>query len=217
MSNYWNEKEEEAIRKIIKNENEKDKEILYTEVVQPAFKKLIRGIYSGYNFNILLPDYEQIEHDALSHLYDKMHKFDPNRQTKSFSYFGTIIKNWLIQRTNRAKKNIYIDNLENKDYYITNISTSKYKENKEKELIYEFIETISKNIDDFNDEIILDEVDKEVIYVIKDILDKKLEIFNKKQLYLYLKEATNLQARKITKSLSKIRERYENIKNEFNR
>ena len=57
-----------------------------------------------------------------------------------------------------------------------------------------------------------------VLEIINDILKNynKFNIYNKKQLYVYIKEATDLPSRKITKSIRKLKSTYNVLKDEYN-
>ena len=59
--------------------------------------------------------------------------------------------------------------------------------------------------------------DNKVLCIVIEVLKEYqiLDITNKKQLYVYVREATDLPSRKITKSLNKIRGLYSHIKLDF--
>ena len=63
----------------------------------------------------------------------------------------------------------------------------------------------------------LNHEDKLVLGIISDILENyhMFDIYNKKQLYLYIREATDLPSRKITKTINKIKNRYIEAKKEL--
>ena len=56
-----------------------------------------------------------------------------------------------------------------------------------------------------------------VLEIVNDILKnyERFNIYNKKQLYVYIREATDLPSRKITKSLKKIKINYGDVRNSF--
>ena len=61
------------------------------------------------------------------------------------------------------------------------------------------------------------ENDIKVYEAIKILFDSKddIEIFNKKAIYLYLREITGLNTKQIVNSLKKFRKRYSNFKNDW--
>ena len=213
---YWGTPQEEAIVEFNTNEDIDDKHKVFVAVIEPAFRKLVENIYYTYNFNKILWDREQIEHEVMTHLYEKLSKFDISKNKKSFSYFGTITKNWMIQRCNADKNKRFIDD-DNQDIIVHNISIHAYEENKVERHNEEFICEIIEDFDDWDAKDNYTRDDFAVLEIVNDILKnyQRFNIYNKKQLYVYIREATDLPSRKITKSLKKIKNNYSGIKEDF--
>ena len=203
---YWGELQESAIIDFNTNENTDSKHKVYNDVILPAFSKLVENIYYTYNFNKILFDYQQTRHEAMAHLYEKLGKFDPTSGAKSFSYFGTIVKNWMIQQSNAAKKQVFVDN-ENVDTVVFDKSMEFYEDIEKTKDDYAFIEGLIGCFDDLMIQEALNKDDLAVLEIINDIMKNyhKFNIYNKKQLYVYVREATDLPSRKITKSIKKIK------------
>ena len=176
----------------------------------------MENIYYTYNFNKILWDREQIEHEVMTHLYEKLSKFDISKNKKSFSYFGTITKNWMIQRCNIDKNKRFIDD-DNQDLIVQSISINEYKNGEVNRRNEEFIGEIIEDFDDWDAKTNYTRDDFAVLEIVNDILKNydRFNIYNKKQLYVYIREATDLPSRKITKSLKKIKSSYFSIKEGF--
>ena len=213
---YWGVEQEEAIVEFNTNEDIEDKHKVFVAIIEPAFRKLVENIYYTYNFNKILWDREQIEHEVMTHLYEKLNKFDISKNKKSFSYFGTITKNWMIQRCNADKNKRFIDD-DNQDIIVQNISIHAYEENEVSQHNQEFISGIIEDFDDWDAKDNYSKEDFAVLEIVNDILKNyhRFNIYNKKQLYVYIREATDLPSRKITKSLKKIKINYSDIKEDF--
>ena len=213
---YWGTPQEEAIVEFNTNEDIEDKHKVFVAVIEPAFRKLVENIYYTYNFNKILWDREQIEHEVMTHLYEKLSKFDTSKNKKSFSYFGTITKNWMIQRCNADKNKRFIDD-DNQDIIVQNISIHAYEENEVGRYNEEFISEIIDDFDDWDEKDNYTRDDFAVLEIVNDILKNyhRFNIYNKKQLYVYIREATDLPSRKITKSLKKIKLDYFSVKEDF--
>ena len=213
---YWGIEQEEAIVDFNTNEDIEDKHKVFVAVIEPAFRKLVENIYYTYNFNKILWDREQIEHEVMTHLYEKLSKFDISKNKKSFSYFGTITKNWMIQRCNADKNKRFIDD-DNQDIIVQNISIHAYEEDEVVRHNEEFINEIIGDFDDWDAKDNYTRDDFAVLEIVNDILKnyERFNIYNKKQLYVYIREATDLPSRKITKSLKKIKINYSDIKENF--
>ena len=213
---YWGEIQESAIIEFNTDSNTHTKHKVYNEVILPAFLKLIENIYYTYNFNKILFDYQQTQHEAMAHLYEKLSRFDPTSGAKSFSYFGTIVKNWMIQQSNAAKKQVFVDN-ENADTVVFDKSMETYQDNEKMEDDYAFIGGLTQHFDSLMVQETLNKDDIAVLEIINDILKNyhKFNIYNKKQLYVYVREATDLPSRKITKSIKKIKQTYMVLKDDY--
>ena len=213
---YWGELQESAIIDFNTNENTDSKHKVYNDIILPAFSKLVENIYYTYNFNKILFDYQQTRHEAMAHLYEKLGKFDPTSGAKSFSYFGTIVKNWMIQQSNAAKKQVFVDN-ENVDTVVFDKSMEFYEDIEKTKDDYAFIEGLIGCFDDLMIQDAMNKDDLAVLEIINDIMKNyhKFNIYNKKQLYVYVREATDLPSRKITKSIKKIKKTYMVLKDEY--
>ena len=213
---YWGEDQENAVVEFNTNADMDEKHKVFVDVIEPAFRKLVENIYYTYNFNKILWDREQIEHEVMTHLYEKLSKFDISKNKKSFSYFGTITKNWMIQRCNADKNKRFIDD-DNQDIIVQNISIHAYEEDEVGRHNEEFISEIIGDFDNWDAKENYTRDDFAVLEIVNDILKnyERFNIYNKKQLYVYIREATDLPSRKITKSLKKIKLDYFNVKEDF--
>ena len=213
---YWGEDQEYAVVEFNTNADMDEKHKVFVDVIEPAFRKLVENIYYTYNFNKILWDREQIEHEVMTHLYEKLSKFDISKNKKSFSYFGTITKNWMIQRCNADKNKRFIDD-DNQDIIVQNISIHAYEEDEVGRHNEEFISEIIGDFDNWDAKENYTRDDFAVLEIVNDILKnyERFNIYNKKQLYVYIREATDLPSRKITKSLKKIKMDYFTVREDF--
>jgi hypothetical protein len=218
MKYYWGTDEETAVVLFNQMEDIEEKHVIYVNTIEPAFQRLVENIYYAYNFNKTLYDYDSIKHEAITHLYEKLNRYNPKLNKKSYSYFGTIVKNWLIQQSNSFKKQVFIDG-DNRDGIIHDLSVAYYAnkvvENESKSLIDKIVNDLIEIVEDENNVLTVD--DNKVLSIVIEVLKEYhiLSITNKKQLYVYVREATDLPSRKITKSLNKIRGLYGHIKLDF--
>lgn len=217
---YWDVEEEEEIKRYILSCDDKERHKIYSDIIQPVFKKLIENIFYTYNFNKTLGRLSDIENDLLIHLYEKLstNKFDIYKGTKSFSFFGTVAKNWLIQQSNQAGKKIFIDE-ETHSNIVQDISIDNYRTDLTNSDNIELIKLLIEQFDQFvNDEKSeLTEDDKAIIEIVSNVLKnyELFNIYNKKQIYVYIREGTGLSSKKITKTIKKLRTIYKEKKEEF--
>jgi hypothetical protein len=70
---------------------------IYGEQIHYAFFKLTQNIIHTFKFyHTEVENIEDLQHEIITFLLSKIHLFDGNKGTKAFSYFGTIVKRWLI-------------------------------------------------------------------------------------------------------------------------
>jgi len=208
---YWTNREEEAIVEYQKTQSSE----LYKTIIEPAFKELIKNIFFTYNFNKVLKDHELTQHEVLIFLFEKMNNFDASKGHKSFSYFGTVAKRWMLQQRSRIIKNIYVDE-DDESRLLNDASVKMYSTNENDVNNLENLKIIIEKLQLCVKKISLEDDDKKVFEIIISILNNynTMDIYNKKQLYVLIREATDLPARKITNSLNKIKVVYKQLKEE---
>ena len=102
---YFVEEQEEAFRKFLTCEDEKEKNKIFERQIYPALCKMIECLIRRYYLFTVDESYEDTFYDTLSFLITKINNFDPNKECKAYSYCGTICKNYLIlRRTQSIKK-----------------------------------------------------------------------------------------------------------------
>ena len=111
---------------------------------------------------------------------------------------------------------MFVDN-ENADTVVFDKSMETYQDNEKMEDDYAFIGGLTQHFDSLMAQETLNKDDIAVLEIINDILKNyhKFNIYNKKQLYVYVREATDLPSRKITKSIKKIKQTYMVLKDDY--
>ena len=107
-ANYFTKETEEYIVKYNTSTDVEYRNRIFTEHIYIPFYKLAENII--HTFKFYYTDVEQIEdlkHEIVSVLLEeKISKFDPTNGAKAYSYFGTIVKRWLINYTNKNYKKL---------------------------------------------------------------------------------------------------------------
>ena len=209
--NYFTKDTEQAI---VRYNNEPDSEIrsqIYRDEIHYAFFKLTENIIHTFKFYYTEVDQiEHLQHEVITFLLSKLHLFNPDNGAKAYSYFGTITKNWLIvYNTKNYKKRVQkapVDELFKDDNYSYQMG-----EEKEKDRLSVFIDSYVKYVEDRFDIFFPKGNDAKVADAILELFRKRenLEIFNKKALYIYIREimATHgleVKTPKITKIANKL-------------
>lgn len=103
--NYYDVEEEKAVIEFINAKTVQERSRIYNEKLKKPIDKMIVSIIRRYKLYRKNYSFRDIHHDTLSHLLTKFEKFDSERHTKSYSYFGTICRNYLIGEIKKDKKN----------------------------------------------------------------------------------------------------------------
>ncbi len=206
---YFTKVHENAIIEFNSIEDHRRKEELYVNLIGPAFNEMVDKIVLTYGFTSL-PNIGALRDECKIWLVTILQKFDPGKGSKAFSYFSVVTKNWFIQQVKKNKKKnkreIEIDDL-SKELEMKYIAIeNEYDENREK---HEFWQHLWQEIESW-DESKMKENEKKVLAAIKILLDNgdDIEIFNKKAIYLYMREITGLSTKQIVNSLTKMKKKY---------
>ena len=102
--NYFNTDTQAAIVSYQNSDCLDEKNKLYVDQILPAFEKLAQNLIFIYGFISPGEPYEHLKNDCVSFLFETIHKWDPGKGTKAFSYFNVVAKNWLIINSRRRIK-----------------------------------------------------------------------------------------------------------------
>ena len=174
---------------------------------------MVDKIVFTYKFTTL-PNIDVLREECKVWLMTILDKYDPNRGSKAFSYFSVITKNWFIaqvkKNTKRAKREVDFNSADAELQKSRMTSSITFLED---EIEKEFWENLLKEISTWETQNMV-ENEKKVYSAIKVLLDSKddIEIFNKKAVYLYLRELTGLTTKQIVSQLNKMRKKYKVFK-----
>jgi UDP-glucose 6-dehydrogenase len=213
---YFTLDHEEAILRYVRTTCQRERTELYVEYIQPAFNEMVDKIVFTYKFTNL-PNCDSLREECKIWLMTILDKYDPNKGSKAFSYFSVITKNWFIHKVKRQqkrnKREVDYDNI-SKAYEEEFLSTSEsYITNREEE---EFWKLFYKELQSW-DVAQMKENDLKVYKAINILFESKedIDIFNKKAIYLYLREITGLNTKQIVNSLKKFRKKYYSFKDDW--
>jgi len=215
-NHYFTQVHEDAIVKYALTQDRELRSKLYEEYIQPAFDQMVDKIIYTYRFTTL-PNIDYLKADCKVWLTTILNKYDPNKGSKAFSYFSVVTKNWFIHKVKRTQKRnrteIFMEDMLN-ELEEDLISTEPTYLQKRSEI--EFWESLYKEIDTW-DSFMLKENEKKVLMAVRILLDSAdtIEIFNKKAIYLYLREITGLNTKQVVNNLNKLRKRYRVFKGKW--
>ena len=179
---------------------------------------MVDKITYTYKFTTL-PNIEVLKDECKIWLTTILDKFDPEKGSKAFSYFSVITKNWFIHKVKKNSKNlkkeISYDDVVGEIEQNSLSHSESYLEKREK---FEFWQSLMNELTGWEKQN-LKENERKVLNAIIDLFDnvEDLEIFNKKAIYMHIRELTNLNTKQVVNNLNRLREKYRNFKREYNK
>ena len=215
-NHYFTKVHEAAIVKYAKTTDVDLRTQLYMEYIQPAFDQMVDKIIYTYRFTTL-PNIDYLKADCKVWLTTILNKYDPDKGSKAFSYFSVVTKNWFIHKVKRnqkrSKTEVFLEDMINE---LEENLVSHEPTYEEKRQDVEFWTSLHGEIDTW-DSFMLKENEKKGLMAVRILLDSAdtIEIFNKKAIYLYLREITGLNTKQVVNNLNKLRKRYKVFKDKW--
>ena len=208
---YFTQETEDAIVRYNSSSDPEERSEIYRKGIHYGFFKLTENIIHTFKFYYTEVDnIEHLQHEVITFLLSKIHLFDPTRGAKAFSYFGTIAKRYLIiQNTKNYKKRIDkapVDEL----YHNLNYSYDLDYDPMEKDNDSLFMDEYIKYCNTILTDLFPKHKDAQIADAILSIFASRenLDIFNKKTLYIYIREMVEAKTPQITKVATKLGEIY---------
>jgi hypothetical protein len=190
---------------------------LYIKWIGPAFNELVDKITYTYKFTSL-PNIRELKDDCKIWLTTILDKYDPNKGSRAFSYFSVITKNWFIHKVKKTSKQKKTE-VRYDDVFKDGENENLFAENdfeiyQEKEEFWFYLKQEMNTWDAGA----LKTNEKKVLEAVRIIFEScdDIEIFNKKAIYLYLRELTGLNTKQVVNNLNKLRIKYKAFKSKWN-
>ena len=190
---------------------------LYREHINYPFNKLVENMIHTFKFYYFDVPYEDVKAEVVAFLNEKIHKFTEGKG-KAFSYFSIIAKNYLIIANNanyakmKAKADVSVID-EQRDLG----GEASYTDFQEvlRDFTDQFVEYYDNNLN-----VIF--TNKRDIIVADSLLElfrirQNIENFNKKALYILIRERTGLKTQNITKVVNKLKKDFGLMFKEYQR
>ena len=208
---YWTEETEQAIIKYNGTDNTELKNVLYREEIEYPINKLSENIINTFKFSYFDDVFKDVQHEVVAFMIMNMHKYDHTKGSKAFSYFSVVAKNYLILNNNANYKKLKSHTSMNA---LSNVR-SEDNDNDAKTLLNESIVYFENKIPD----IFSKQRDRMVAYAIIDLMKsiEDIEDFNKKSLYILIREMTDVDTSQITKVLNVMRKHMKTLQNNYHK
>ena len=200
---YFTQETEDAIVLYNSTDDFEKRSNIYRDKIHYAFFKLTENIIHTFKYyHTEVDKIEHLQHETIVFLLSKIHLFKPEKGAKAFSYFGTIAKRYCILNNAKIyKKKIDVSPLEDvnqddKPFHIFDSEKTSGVENLSL-FIDEFIKYCTDNIYTLFPK----DQDAKIADAVLELFRRRenLEIFNKKALYIFIREQIDVKTPKITK------------------
>ena len=214
---YFTEDTDLAIKEYLASSNQEERDNIFAQRIHYPFYKLAENLIHTFKFYYTeVDDLEDLKHEVVCFLLEKLDYFKPEKGTKAFSYFSIVGKNYLIlyNNNNYKKKKIKADVLDadEDDGVLYQLGRDERKRD-----IKDFIDYFTEYIDKQMFVLFKKPKDQKVADSINVLFKRRenLEIFNKKALYIYIREMTQVDTPVITKVTKILRKKYKELYNEY--
>ena len=206
---------EEAIIAYNKSTSERERNDLYKTRIQYPFEKLAENILNTFKFSYFDVSKQDVQMEVISNLIEKIHMFQEGKG-KAFSYFSIVAKNYLILKNNgnykRFKKTALLSEMPES----WNPSDNFYEAEFGAEL-NEFKELMLKYWDINLTRVFTKKRDIQIADAVLELFRRSqhIENFNKKHLYLLIREMTDCKTHYITKVVNEMKKHQTQMLNDY--
>ena len=194
------------------------KDEIFRKHIHKPLTRLVENIIFSFKLFRAGVDIKTLHNDFMSHVIEKFCNFDPEQNTKSFSFYGTVAKHYLQNKKKEVDKSTRVT-----------LDYEAHSEEAEERTAYELddesdldssLALFNHIIDIFEGEIDRTDISKNDAKVAEAIVDifrshELIEAYSKSSVYKLIKEHTNLETKDITYSLHRFKILYKLKRQEF--
>jgi hypothetical protein len=208
---YFTEDTQNAIVEYVLSEDQEYRNNVYSTRIEYGFFKLTQNIIHTFKFYYTDGEsVEDVQQEVIAFLLEKLKLYNPEKG-KAYSYFGTIAKRYLILKNKKNYQKLQdkgdlseVD--EDKKIKEETLHTHYNQDHSLTEFIGLYIQYIDKNLN----KLFPKDIDARTADAIMELFRKRehLDIFNKKALYIYIREIIDVDTPQITKITKKLKQVY---------
>lgn len=201
---YFGPEVEQAIIRYNCCEDQLERSIIYDKEIRAAFEKLTENIIHTFKFYYTDgQDLKTVQHDVVTFLIEKLPKFTEGKG-KAFSYFSIVAKNYLILQNNKNFKKL--SDISTIDTVADTLEIKESTSDSLDKFINLYVDYWDANLDKHFPK----KADRQVAAALVELFRRRdsLDIFNKKALYIYIREMSNASTQQITKVVKIMKDKY---------
>jgi hypothetical protein len=214
---YFGTPAQEAIIEYCASDNQKDKNKIFRKRLEYPFMKLAENLIHTYKFYYFDVDSVSVQKDVVGFMVMNMHKFNPDKG-RAFSYFSIVAKNWLILNNNnnykRYKQHTKLDSTAAMHFLS---EKSDHRRQEQTEDANEFTEYLIQYMDTHLTSMFKKKRDIQIADSVMELFRRRemIENFNKKALYVLIREMTGYNTQHITKVINIMKKKYRLLAQEY--
>ncbi len=218
MPMYFGPEVDVKIVEYVKETDPAVKNRIFEESIRPALVKLIESQMYLYGF-YKIDDPDMLKNEALSNLYEILPKFDASKGKKAFSYFNVVVKNWFIWKIREKNKRLkqQSENFYGIDHDVVKNDPSLLLGSHEDEIVEkEFWVSLFRDMDKWRP-LLKKKQEIQVLDAIVFLLQNSqlISIYNKKAVFLYIREMTGLTMKQVNHNMNRLKSLYETFRERF--
>ena len=208
---YFTQTTEDAIIAYNNEPSLRKRNKVWNDHINAAIFKLAENIINRFKFMYMDGGVTEVKSEVVSFLLTKLPKYTADKG-KAFSYFSIVAKNYLIQNNNKNYKRLINKASVNHIDWQRNIGNEMHLNRTHDgilDFMTQFIEWYEEKIDS---KFRLDR-DKAIAYAVMELFKTRdnIETYNKKALYILIREMTGAKTQYITKVVKQIKKEYETL------
>lgn len=213
---YFTNDTENAIELYNTTNCQKTREKIFEEKIKFPLEKLVENVFNTFKFSYFETGPLDVQKETVSHLVSNIHKFEKSKG-KAFSYFSIIAKHYLIflNNSNYKRFNQTVEIGEDKDEHTIQLqSEDTYYRQKD---LSDFIKLMVKYWETNIGKIFTKQRDLNIANAVIELFrnSDRIDSYNKKALYLYIREISDCKTQQITKVINKMKTYHSNISRSY--
>ena len=208
---YFGQEVQDAVVDYNSSSSDSERNEIYGTRIHAAFDKLAENIINTFKFTYFDYGFNDIKHEVVAFMVVNMHKYDHTKGSKAFSYFSVVAKNYLILHNNNNYKKL--KSHDKMDALDRQHKASGFNESDYITLTDEIVEYFDNNMNT----IFKKDRDLKIGYAIIDLMKARedIENFNKKAIYILIREMTDVETTHITSVVNTLKKHYKKLLNKY--
>lgn len=217
---YFGVEQEKAVVRYLESDDELERNKIFNEFLKEPLIIMIESIIRRYKLYRKGVSFDENHADTWSFLITKLNKFDHTKNTKAYSYFGTICKNYLmgaIQKdTKESNRSVSYEDISSEIEEYPQLSYTI-----DQDIIdhSDIIVKLTTQLEEFMENEEMNENERKLGYALLEIFTNYRKIFqigggnkfNKNLILLSLRDMTSLSTKEIRSALKRYKKMYGKI------